>query len=722
MTALAPPGHDLRSTALYDLEIYPNYFLLCVRCYGPAEAGDGPTTHHIFRIGDRTAAKAVLCRKDVWMVGHNTQRYDDLMLLCWLSGANQEQLFELNQYLIPKIKPKNAKLCQWIQKNLAARDVKKFGKEEKVHTIAFDSPAAAAIEWGDRHIIDTFVLGEQQGSLKNAAIVLGIEDLVEAPVPFGQALTAEQIAEVDAYCWHDIEITDKLLRHYAKNLEIRSRFAAVGIEAAYRVGSAKLAELYLLTRHTQDIVGREARKACISRIKKAAEDFSEKLSSVAVLTAPYNFSFMDEGFSAFWAMIRDADLVYAGHTTANVDSTAAQEEGWDVAAWRKAEREPSAYALRGAPVPKGALILHDDRGNAYKFGIGGLHNDAPRGIWRAGAGKVLVNVDVKSYYPSLLARNRFAPRHFPQMAEIEGRLKAERLAYKDAGRSADADALKLVLNSAFGKMKDKYSALFDPRAHFSITVSGQLLLLRLIDLVHKFCPSSVLLNANTDGVCFHMDACEETALTAVCTEWERFSGVELETEHFSVWAQSTCNNYVARKTDGKLKSKGGDFKIYPGMMREVRRQAPATKKMIMACLLDGAHPYVTAARLLVEKPTDYLLSSNHSEKTVAVVGGERMPGRKSLRYVWAKNGAIMQTEGKTGLRIAAKGNRVQMVDDLRTWDSSSVDTEIYVEEAMMQVLRVVHPYRTTDLPVAVKRDIRKYFKEWHDGLPVSPKN
>ena len=59
-------------------------------------------------------------------------------------------------------------------------------------------------------------------------------------------------------------------------------------------------------------------------------------------------------------------------------------------------------------------------------------------------------------------------------ATIERRVKAKR-----AGDKATANALKLVLNTTYGAMLNKYNALYDPLMGRSVCISGQLFLLEL---------------------------------------------------------------------------------------------------------------------------------------------------------------------------------------------------------------------------------------------------
>ena len=47
--------------------------------------------------------------------------------------------------------------------------------------------------------------------------------------------------------------------------------------------------------------------------------------------------------------------------------------------------------------------------------------------------------------------------------------------------------LKIILNSTYGAMKDKYNPMYDPRQANNVCVFGQLLLLDLIEHLEGHC-------------------------------------------------------------------------------------------------------------------------------------------------------------------------------------------------------------------------------------------
>jgi hypothetical protein len=108
------------------------------------------------------------------------------------------------------------------------------------------------------------------------------------------------------------------------------------------------------------------------------------------------------------------------------------------------------------------------------LGFGGLHSVDPAG--NLSQTKV---VDAASMYPHLLLGEGGAPDHLieSEFHSIYRGILDQRLAAKKAGDKRTANALKLALNSVYGKLGDIYSSLYSPQAQLRCTAAGQLSLI-----------------------------------------------------------------------------------------------------------------------------------------------------------------------------------------------------------------------------------------------------
>ena len=217
-------------------------------------------------------------------------------------------------------------------------------------------------------------------------------------------------------------------------------------------------------------------------------------------------------------------------------------------------------------------------GVPHVYGTGGIHGAIPNYF---GEGEFL-HVDVNSYYPSLVIR-------YPEycMTRTGASLQKftdiynQRLAYKAKGNPM-ADALKIVINSFYGAMKDKMNPLYDPRCANNICIFGQLLLTDLIERLEGHCD---LIQSNTDGLIIKLHS-NEDEVRAICKEWEERTGMGLGYDKVFKIAQKDVNNYIMtmeKKGKIKIEAKGAYVKDLDNLDYDL----PIVNKAVRAYLLDG---------------------------------------------------------------------------------------------------------------------------------------
>lgn len=200
----------------------------------------------------------------------------------------------------------------------------------------------------------------------------------------------------------------------------------------------------------------------------------------------------------------------------------------------------------------------DIAGVPHIFAWGGLHGAIPQ---YQGEG-YFVNVDVASYYPSLMIRYNYISRNVSDPNKYT-EIYHKRLEYKKVKDKRQAP-LKIVLNSTYGAMKDKCSPLYDPLMVNNVCIGGQILLL---DLIEKLEDRFDIIQSNTDGILVKLRANNEaeasveySALDDICYEWEQRTGMKLDFDEFRKVVQKDVNNYVIIDAEGHYKSKGAYVK------------------------------------------------------------------------------------------------------------------------------------------------------------------
>jgi hypothetical protein len=227
-------------------------------------------------------------------------------------------------------------------------------------------------------------------------------------------------------------------------------------------------------------------------------------------------------------------------------------------------------------IKKVTLSLQDDfkeqlefYGNTYTFAKGGLHTENGPKVFEADEDHLIVDWDVSSYYPAIIINNGRYPVHlgkeflagYKQM--FEKRLELKPLAKKDRKIKGIVGALKLAVNSVYGKSSDMQSWIYDRKLTMFTTITGELSLLMLIE---KYELAGIkVISANTDGVTILVNKSLVDKMDEINKWWSDVTQYELERTDYQKIIFSTVNDYLAIKTDGDVKKKGDfltDFELH----------------------------------------------------------------------------------------------------------------------------------------------------------------
>lgn len=222
-------------------------------------------------------------------------------------------------------------------------------------------------------------------------------------------------------------------------------------------------------------------------------------------------------------------------------------------------------------------------------------------------------------------------------ATIDRRVKAKR-----SGDKATANALKLVLNTTYGAMLNKYNDLYDPLMGRSVCISGQLFLLELANHLVTDCSTLKVIQLNTDGIMVSFDEEEYPKVLEITGEWQDRTGFELEEDSVKLMVQKDVNGYVELPFEGEPKIKGGVL---------VRGIAPA-----------GAFNINNNATVVARAVKDYLAYEVPVEKTITEC--DRLLDFQLVAKAGSKYGdALHEVDGQ--MEVVQKVNRVYATEDHR---------------------------------------------------------
>ena len=478
--------------AFYDTECFPNYWLLKFRPKGGQAYGFRLRAGQAFDLV--TAARIRLLFEAYCSVSFNGNYYDVPMITAALSGYTAEQLKWLNdRIIVDKVKPWELGLPEW-------------------------RPADH---------IDVMEVAPGAGSQKQYAGRIHCKTMRDLPYDPGHYVTEAEIVEVDTYCENDLAVLEALYDAVAPQIRMREALSKrYGMDLRSK-SDAQVAEA-VLKRRCEQATGR--------RIFKPEIDWNLK------------FRYKVPAFISYATpqLQRALELV--------------QQSIFQLGANGTIDMPPQLDGLE--------IVLNQ---STYKMGIGGLHSQEKKLIAVSNETHQIRMPDVASYYPNLMVNAGAWPPALGEafISEYDA-IKQERLAAKSlqgklkkAGdtSSAEYEAAKTVneggkiqINGTFGKTGSPYSVLFAPEMLIQTTLTGQLSLLMLIEW-HELYGVPVI-SANTDGIVVNCPRDKLHISEALIAEWEKRTGLEMETDDYVAIYARDVNNYFAIKTPDDVKRKG----------------------------------------------------------------------------------------------------------------------------------------------------------------------
>ena len=158
-----------------------------------------------------------------------------------------------------------------------------------------------------------------------------------------------------------------------------------------------------------------------------------------------------------------------------------------------------------------------------------------------------------------------APKHlhknsFVKMVEF---LKDTRVKCKHGGdvnviegvpNKIAAEALKIVINSIYGKLGSELFFLYDRFAQLQVTINGQLMTMTLVEELEL--NGIHVISANTDGIVIKLPKDKLEVFNDITKRWNETNRMGADSEDYKAYFARDVNNYFAVWPDEKVDAKG----------------------------------------------------------------------------------------------------------------------------------------------------------------------
>ncbi len=348
----------------------------------------------------------------------------------------------------------------------------------------------------------------------------------------------------------------------------------------------------------------------------------------------------------------------------------------------------------------------------YELGTGGIHGCIKPNVYESDDEYLIVDADVASLYPSIAIVNGYYPEHLgEEFAKVyeEGIVKP-RLKAKKEGDKTMANGLKLAANSVYGKSNSRFSWLYDPLYTLKTTITGQLDLCMLGEMLATGVRDLTMLQINTDGLTVKIPRSERRRMYEICQEWERITNLILEYVPYSKMIIRDVNNYIAVSTEGKVKRKGAAFKLNSEIIRDGEYHKPLNQGVVK----DAVSKYflnLVPVEESIRQCKDVLMFTKTFNATKGWTANlfteyQLIPQQKTNRYVITTDGMGFKKVHDDGREIEIEaGRKVAILNNLSTTplDLSVIDYDYYIEEAY----KIIHKIDGTEEAELLKKKAEK---------------
>lgn len=619
------------SVFVFDVETYVNFFYVAFKSLdnGKFVAFERSPDH------DFNPTKLLWMLWRFCIVGFNSRNYDLPMIELAARGADCKKLKEASDFII--------------------KSGPNYGTE-KVTPFAFEKKYGVQI--GRYNHIDLIEVAPLQGSLKLYAGRLHCERMQDLPFPEDHVLTQEDAEIVRPYCCNDLSNTELLFNELAPELKLRAEMSEeYGVDLRSK-SDAQVAEA-VINSELQKVLGYYPKKPTLSA------------DTVLVYEVPDFVCYQTTQLREMLEVVRNARFYLDG---------------------------------LGSPImpPELEKLKVTIGGSTYKLGMGGLHSTEKKTAHYATDEIILADNDVESFYPRTILNQRLCPPHlgdafltvYEKIVNTRIHAKAEAAKAKKAGDRVAAkkwktvaDSLKITINGSFGKLGNKHSTLYAPQLMLQVTITGQLVLLMLIEALEQI--GIEVISGNTDGIISKYHKSRHDEVRALIAAWEEWTGYKTEETRYKAVFSRDVNSYVAIKEDGGdpearfvdeqlgAKTKGA-YCERGSALNSILSKNPETlicSDAVVRFLVDGTP---------VEKTIKECRDFRRFVAVKNVRGGGEKNGRylgKVVRWYYPKNEAGYIAYVSSGNKVG-KTDGARPVMDLPTEFPDDINYDWYINEAV----------------------------------------
>jgi len=203
------------------------------------------------------------------------------------------------------------------------------------------------------------------------------------------------------------------------------------------------------------------------------------------------------------------------------------------------------------------IIVRNPNGENIKItlGVGGIHSVNDCNKYASDSVSTIYTQDIGSMYPTNIINHGYvSPYLGTVMLDIYSDIKAQRFSAKKNKEKVKDTFLKLILNAFSGLIDQQYSWLYAPEQALGLRITGQLQLIKMVEMLIEYNIS--VISCNTDGIEVIVQNDNINRYFDLLFEHSKIFDIIWETDTYKFINYKSVNDYIALTTEGKHKVKG----------------------------------------------------------------------------------------------------------------------------------------------------------------------
>ncbi len=627
---------------IYDLETFPNIFTCVIQNTQSKEI-------RVFELSTRTNDLTKFLKTLQWLsknekvlVGYNNLNFDYAVLQFIYKNAKNYSIKELvyEVFLFADGLIKNNIIYKEDKNTLKINQLDLM----KIHN--FDYKATRV-------------------SLKVLEVNMCMDSVEDLDFKIGEDLKVNEFDNLIKYNKHDVEATQLFFEHSKEAIEFREELSIKYKENMLNYSDTKIGKRYFI-RNLEEKLGKDT---CYinGKPKQTIRNF---LNFAEII-----FDYISFETPEFQSLLKYLKKQYS-NSMKEVFSNISKDKLEELSSFCTLNSKKEAHSLH---------LNYKDF--TFYLGTGGLHGSVESKFYDKNDEFLIIDVDVASYYPSIVIQNNLYPEHLGvEFVDIYKEIRDLRFSYEKG--TSQNKMLKLALNSTYGDTNNQFSPFYDYKMTLDITLNGQLMLCMLAEKLMQIETVS-LIQANTDGLTFKIAKKDKSKYEDISNKWQDFTGLELEEIIYEkLWIRDV-NNYIALKEDGKAK-KIGAYKY--NLAWNQNHSSLVVQKAVEAHLINGIsieefihnhrNKYDFLLNFKATRNIDLVLEKVYSLKKTYV------PLSNTIRYFISKNGLPLKkilpplnNEAEQRIIGINVGYKVELCNNIKDFSYEFLDFDYYIKEA-----------------------------------------